>query len=535
MKNDFLRLGKFLLLVLLFLIITACSGTNEESATSDPETNNDSSNEGTSFGGTLTFAFNAQPPTLDPTGTTATATRDIARNIFEQLVTFDSNLEVKPMLAESFDVDTEAKTVTFQLRQGVKFHNGEEMLADDVVASMEKWAQSSAQANSFLSGISFQADGDYTVVAQLEQSGSLDMFIFADQTQIAAIMPKEIVEAATQTGVSEYIGTGPYQFVDWRSDQHIHLERFEDYQSREEESDGLSGKKMAYADDIYFQFVSDPSTRVTGIQTGEYHIGNFIPFDNAAQLEADPNVTNSIQEASFPGLVFNKRDGVFKDIKLRQAVAAALNMEDMMYAAYGNEDFFTLRHELMLEEQIAWYTDAGKGQYDQRNEEKARELLAEAGYNGEEVRILASREYEDYYSLAVVAQQQLESVGMNVKLEVYDWATVLEKRADPSAYDMFTSGWALRPTPVQYPFLASDAEWPGWTDSPEIDRLIDEIQASTSQEEALALTTELQEEFWNYLPIIKPGNSVEITSHRNEISGFDYLNGPILWNISIDD
>jgi peptide/nickel transport system substrate-binding protein len=124
---------------------------------------------------------------------------------------------------------------------------------------------------------------------------------------------------------------------------------------------------------------------------------------------------------------------------------------------------------------------------------------------------------------------------MNVTLEIYDWATVLEKRADPGAYDIFISGWALRPTPIQYPFLESKAEWPGWTDSPQIDRLIQMIQTTSDQEEAKALTAELQEEVWNYLPILKPGNSVEITSYRTDINGFDYLVGPILWNIRFEN
>lgn len=521
----------FIILFAACLIISGCSGNNSSSSEGDSA----SAKEATA-GGTLDFAFNAQPPTIDPLATTATATRDVARNIFEQLVTFDRNMEVQPMLAESFEIDENSNTVTFKLREGVMFHNGEEMTSEDVVASMERWVEKSAQASSFLSGTTFTAEDDYTVVAQLEKTGSIDMFIFADVTQIAAIMPKEVVEAATETGVTEYIGTGPYQFTEWKQDQYIHLTRFEDYANRSEEANGLAGQKNAYADEIYLHIVTDPSTRVTGLQTGEYHIGNFIPYDNAAQLEADPNVENNIQEASFGGLIFNKKEGVFADIKMRQAVASVLNMEDMMTAAYGDEQFFSLNHELMVEEQKAWYTDAGKEQYDQRDPEKAKKLLEEAGYKGEEVRILTSREYEDYYNLAVVAQQQLEEIGMNVKLDVYDWATVLERREDPAAYEIFTSGWALRPTPIQYPFLDSRAEWPGWTNSPEIDRLIEEIQVAKDQEEALALTSELQEEFWNYLPIIKPGNSMEITSYRkSDVAGFDYLVGPILWNVSLNE
>ena len=518
---------KFILFVFICLMVSACSA--------EKTTENNTDDDGEDFGGTLDFAFNAQPPTLDPTGTTATATRDIARNIFEQLVTFDSNLVVKPMLAESFKVNEDDNTVIFELRKGVKFHNGKEMTAEDVVASMEKWAANSVQATSFVQGITFKADGDYTVIAQLEKLGSIDMFIFADITQIAGIMPKEIVEVATEQGVTEYVGTGPYKFEEWKQDQHIHITRFDDYQSRDEPSNGLSGKKIAYVDDIYFKFVTDPTTRIAGLQTGEYHIGNFIPYDNAEQLAANPDLENRIVETSFGGLVFNKKEGAFSNILMRQAVAAALNMEDMMFGAYGNEEFFSLNHELMLKDQTAWYSDAGKDQYDQRDFEKAEKLLDEAGYNGEEIRILTSKEYPDYYNLAVVAQQQLKELGMNVKLEIYDWATVLDKRTDPSAYDIFTSGWALRPTPIQYPFLDSRAEWPGWTDSAEMDRIIDEIQMTTNQDEAQALTAELQKEFWNYLPIIKPGNSVEITTHRAELSGFDYLVGPILWNVSINE
>src|SRR5690606_33843300 len=139
------------------------------------------------------------------------------------------------------------------------------------------------------------------------------------------------------------------------------------------------------------------------------------------------------------------------------------------HAAYGSDEFYTMNHELMLEDQTAWYTDAGKDQYNQQDLEKAKQLLDEAGYNGETVRIMTSREYEDYYMFSVVMQEQLKEIGMDVELEVYEWATVIEKQTDPSAYDMTLTGWGIRPTPIQYPFLDSRAEWAGWSNSKEID------------------------------------------------------------------
>ncbi|WP_368653178.1 ABC transporter substrate-binding protein [Ornithinibacillus sp. 4-3] len=538
---------KLLFLLLIFasalLVLAACSEDKKEEPKEKQEVEKDNEKEEKTeeaeqepqTGGTLNFAFNAQPPGLDPVVTTATATRDIARNIYEQLVTFDSEFQVQPMLAESFEANQEEKTVTFKLRQGVKFHNGDEMKAEDVVASMEKWANESAQAKSFLSGVTFQAEDDYTVVAHLDKTGLIDMFVFADLTQIAAIMPKEIVEAAEEGGVTEYIGTGPYKLEEWKQDQYIHLTKFADYQAVDKPADGLSGKKEAYVDDIYFHIVTDASTRVAGVQSGEYHMANFIPQDSAAQLDADPNVENKADINSIPGIIFNKKVGVFQDQKMRQAIAAALDLEEIMLAAYGSEEFFTMNHELMLEEQTAWYTDAGKDQYNQKDLEKAKKLLEEAGYNGETIRLMTSREYEDYYMFAIVMQEQLKQIGVNLELEVYEWATVIDKQSDPSAYDMTITGWGIRPTPIQYPFLDSRAEWAGWSNSAEIDGYIDAIQASENQEEAKAIMIDLQEEFWNYLPIIKVGNKMDIAAVRTEVSGYDTTVGPILWNISISE
>lgn len=534
-----------LVFIVASLLLVACSGDQEtvkveekenESQDTDTETNesNNSGQDENKYGGTLRFAYNAQPALLDPTSTTADATREIARSIFEQLVTFDSNMEVQPMLAELYEVDEDNNTITFKLRQGIMFHNGEEMLAEDVVASMEKWAAESAQAKTFLTGVTFEEVDDYTVVAHLEKTGRLDLFIFADITQIAAIMPKEVIENAGETGVQDYIGTGPYKLEEWKQDQYIHLVRFDDYNSLESEADGLTGKKAAYVDEIYFHFVTDPSTRVAGLQSGEYHIGNFIPQDTAEMLASNPDIVNRVGLHELPGLVFNKKEGITSNKKIRQALNAALDVEAMMKAAYGNEEFYSLSHEYMLEEQTAWYTDAAKDQYNQKNLEKARQLLDEAGYNGEVVRILTSREFEDYYTFAVVAQEQWREIGVNVELDVSEWAAVLDKRDDPSAYEIFITGWGLRPTPVQYPFLDSRAEWPGWTDSEDIDRLIDEINAASNQEEARKLAAEFQEVVWDYLPIIKVGNKKDVTSLRKEVEGFEILMGPILWNISLE-
>src|SRR5699024_9369540 len=143
----------------------------------------------------------------------------------------------------------------------------------------------------------------------------------------------------------------------------------------------------------YFHIVTDPSTRVAGLQSGEYHIANFLPQDSADRLNADDDIVTRPEINSIPGFVFNKKEGVFSDKRMRQAFAAALNMEEILHAYYGSEDFYELSHELMLEG-TSWYTDAGKDRYNEQDLEKAKQLMDEAGYDGEDIHILTSREYE---------------------------------------------------------------------------------------------------------------------------------------------
>lgn len=514
-----------LVLILAFSII-GCSGA-EETGTKKSEAESGEKVKG----GELQVAYNAQPPTLDPLLSTAVATRDITRHVYESLVTFNQKFEVEPMLAESYEVSDDGKKITFKLRKGIKFHNGKEMTIDDVVASMKRWQEVTPLGKSYFSEATFTGEGDDTVILDMPSPLATALGMLADPGQAAIITPKEVNESVNEKGLTEFVGTGPYKFVEWKTDQYVKLERFDDYQSLETKSSGLAGKKEALVDAIFFQFVTDASTRLAGIQTGEYDIANAIPFDNAEQLEANPDVKNHVDHNGFNGVVFNKKAGFFKDVKARHAVNAALDQEEILMSSFSNNKFYELEHGLMIKDQVEWYSEAGKKLYNQHDAETAKKLLKEAGYNGEEIVILASRDYEDHYNAAVVVQQQLEKIGMKVKLDVYDWPTLLQKRGEENAYDMFVTGFPTEPTPAKYVFLDSANQWPGWTNDPKMDELLEKINAATSQDEAKKYFAELQEEFYQYLPIIKFGNKTTITTTRSNIKDMGFLQGIILWNV----
>ncbi|MEH7123100.1 ABC transporter substrate-binding protein [Bacillus sp. JJ1503] len=528
-KRKLFATGLIFLLSIFLLIGCAPNNTSNSNTNTDTKQNEENTN---SSGGTIKLAWNSQPPTLDTHTTNTNVVRDIARQIFENLITFDENYELAPMLAESFEESEDRKTITFKLRKGVLFHNGKELKAEDVVASMTKWQQNGT-AKTELGNSTWEAIDDYTVTLNVEKPSISVLYRLADVTQTASIMPKEVIEAADATGVKEFIGTGPFKLEEWKHDSYIKLAKFEGYKPLDAPTSGLGGKKEALVDEIYIYFVSDISTRVNGVISGEYDYAFELPFDSMQQLKSSPEVVIDIWPYGFETLVFNKK-GIFQDLRLRQAINHAINNEELLSLAFTDKEFYRLEPAYMRPEQKNWYTQAGEENYNVYDVEKAKELLKEADYKGEEVTILTSSDYRYHYDAAVITQQSLEKIGMNVKLDVTDWATLLDRRKDPEKWDIFFTQFTTVATPLAYPFLESKVEYPGWTNSPDIDRLINEIRNSPSQEEATAKFEELQAIIWSELPVINVGMANFISSYSNKVKGYSEFMGPIFWNTSIE-
>lgn len=530
----------WLVIMISSLWLVACNGESEETTASNQETTDSAQNEETTSddivqsGGELKIAVSAQPPTLDGHVSTAIVSMEISRNIFETLVALDENLSPQPLLAESVERSEDATTYTFHLRQGVKFHNGKELKAEDVVASMNRWL-SRSPIKDIVEENAFKEVDEYTVTIELDEpmSDLLDILAGLGRGQYTPIMPKEVIESATAEGVTEYIGTGPYKFEEWKQDQYIHLTRFEDYQSPQGEPSGMVGHREAIVDDIYYYFVPDDSTRLAGIQTGEYDIADNMSFDSYEHLQSNPNLKLYTGSSGTHTLIYNKIEGVLADPKMRQAINAALNMEEIMQASFVNEDLYSLNPGFLSEDQTSWATRAGEESYNQQNPEKAKQLLEEAGYQGEEIKLMVTRDYDYHYNAAVVVQEQLTQAGFNVNLEVYDWATLIGNLDDTKKWDMFITGTAFVTSPSQ--LLILDPNFYGGTKHPKIDELKDAIRLSTSQEEAKAHWEELQAFLWNeYVPATVFGHHGRIVVAQDYVEGLRTFPGPIPWNTSVN-
>ncbi|WP_368653252.1 ABC transporter substrate-binding protein [Ornithinibacillus sp. 4-3] len=526
----------FLFVMLITIFLVACSSNEKETqvkSKSSQEGNEE--NQAAETGGQLNVVYPQQPPTLDTYINTSRPTTDIAKHIFETLVTTDSDYQVQPMLADSWEQSDDGKIITFTLREGVKFHNGKELKAEDVVASMNDWIEMSGLGKEYFTGASFSEIDEYTVELVMPEPLSTALLILAyGGGNLPAIMPKEIRESADTEGVKEFIGTGPFKFEEWRQDQHLHFTKFDDYSPRSEEADGLAGKKEALVDDLYFLFIADSMTATAGLTTGEYDVFYGIPTENVEVVEKAGNVETAVYPSGILNVVFNKRQGLFTDQKAREAALIGIDKEAIMTASYSSPEFYDLNHNVMpTYQQGMWFSESGKELYESFDTERAKQLLGETNYNGEEIIIIASRDSDSSYNGAVVLQHELKELGLNATLQVYDWATLNEVREDENSYDILFLTNTDKPDPTAHVFLRKD--WPGWTDDSKYDEIVDEFRGVPSLEEARALYEDFQTWFYEYIPIIKVGDVNSIYANRTAIKNVQYADGIILWNVSKED
>ncbi len=477
-------------------------------------------------GGTLRYAHYAEPPTLDAHWTTAAITGDITRFIYEGLFVLNSRSEPVPQLVQSWQVSPDRMTYTFVLRQGRQFHHGRELVADDVVASLTRWGRIASRGREIFSAVaSLTATDRYTVRMQLREPNGVVPVGLAFPGQWAAIYPKEVVDEVGTGLIRRFIGTGPYRLAEHIPDRHIRLERFDRYQSRTEPADGLAGARAAHFDTVLITPVTDPAVRIAGVQKGEYDFAHAIPPDEYARLRQDSRVATYV-EPSTSWLIgqFNKRMGVLTNKTLRHAILAALDLDKIMSAAFGPRALWRLDPSLMPKETYMW-SDAGKELYNQKNPQRAKQLLSEAGYKGEPIRWLTSPERPTYYDATQVAKAQLEAAGMRVELVITDWATLLSRRTRPEFWDIFTTGM-LAPLAEPTVLLAVLPAWPGWYESREMAAYLKLLSRHSDPTVRLDLWRRAQKQFWDDAAAIKFGDFYVLHLHRRELKGI--IGSPIL-------
>jgi len=374
-------------------------------------------------GGDLVFGQQAKVNSLDQHTSAAASTRNIAMNVFEPLLIRDENFAVMPNLAASVEASADGKTYVFKLRPGVKFHNGKPMTTADVVASFDRYKQMGVDRGMLNPVEGWEAKDASTFVINMKTPQPTFLENLSSFLVPVVIIPAENAKAAAMQLPA--VGTGPFELVENVADSHVKLKRFDGYtpDTRYKDADGFAGYRVACVDTVTFRIVTEPGARVAGIETGELHSAEDIPVTSQARLKGNKNIVLTylnnfwIQVAEV-----NVSAPLTENLKIRQAIQAALNMEEIMESASDGAYRLNVGFQYPGQSQ---YTDAGKETYNQKDPAKAKRLLAEAGYKGEELVLLTNKDYTSMYNASLVVAEQLKAIGMNIKLQVMDWpATV---------------------------------------------------------------------------------------------------------------
>ena len=480
------------------------------------------------MGGVLKVASIGEPPTLDIPMSTATLVYEIMWHVNESLFTYDKGFNPVPLLAESHAVTDKGLRHTITLRKGVKFHNGKEMTSADVVPSLRRWGRVASIGRSLWKYVeSVDAKDPYTVVISLKQpSASL---IYGLSEPHAAVYPKESIDAAGEGQLKEFIGTGPYRFVEHKPDRHIKLARFKDYSARAEPPSGFGGKRTAWLDEILFLTVPDTAVRLAGVETGEYHHAMFVKQDSYDRVKGLPALESRIvKPRGWAVAVLNHKAGPMMQKKLRQAVQAALDMEPILAGGFGSRDFYRLDPGLFFPEQ-PWHSTASSKLYNQHDKDKARRLVKESGYTGQPLRWVTTREYEFMYKNALVAKQQLEEVGIAVDLQVVDWATLNHRTEKPELWEIFSTGFVFSADPANH--VAFRCTFQGWWCNEEKERLLGELQVEMDVKKRKAIVDRLQTVFYEEVGSVKLGDYFTLDVARRDLRG-EFRTAPRLyfWN-----
>jgi peptide/nickel transport system substrate-binding protein len=490
----------------------------------------------------LRVRLNADIRSTDP-GTNRDANTDgLMAHVVEGLVAFRDDTSVGPMLAESWTVSNEGKTYTFRLRQGVKFHNGATMTADDVVWSLKRWLDPATQwrclSEFSATGIAriekIEAPDSQTVAVTLDQPTALFLPTLArpDCGQ-AAIIHRDSVGPDGKWIAP--VGTGPFKLGEWKRGQYVDIVRFDGYVSRSEPRSGYTGAKTAQVDRVRFNVIPDSSAAKAGLLSGSLDVIKSLSTTDLEDLKSRPDVQLSISPTfAVAGILFQTRDPLLKDVRIRRAIALSIDTAEIVDAvmegtARPNNSALPLGSPFYGELQSHGYV---------QNIAEAKKLLVEAGYRGQPIKMIANKRYSFVFDSAVLVQAMALAAGINIEIEVLDWAAELDRynrgdyqamaftfsaRLDPSlSFEMLTGPKATQPRKV-------------W-DNPEAQEMLRQSMITDDTAKRQALFDEMHRRFIADVPMIVLFNESELTALRKNIKGYAgwLYPEPRFWGVTVE-
>ncbi|ALS75634.1 peptide ABC transporter substrate-binding protein [Planococcus rifietoensis] len=488
------------------VVLAGCSSDNAES-------DGGAAPEDEKSGGTLVYGRGADSVSLDPINVTDGESIRVTHNIYETLLEYDHNLELQPKLATEYSSSEDGLTWTFQLREGVKFHDGTDFNADAVVFNFERWMDPENPYHEgdfpyypFLYG-GFKGDENH-LIESVTATGEheLEIVLKRKTAPFLSYLAISMFGIASPAAIEQYgagigenpVGTGPFKFEEWNRNNTITLSKNEDY--------WMEGKP--YLDQVIYQVIPENSARLNALQTGEIDIVDGMNASDTTIVE-DTEGIELIKRPSFNigYMAFNMEKEPFDDPLVRKAINMAIDKEEIVDAFYnGLADPATSPLPPSL-----WSHDESLEKYDY-NVEEAKKLLAEAGLEDgftTELHTMSNpRPYlPEPMKIAEAIQSDLAEIGITAEIVSSEWATYLEDTKN-GKHSMAMYGWTgvmADPDNFLYPNLSkTNAEVPAqniaFYKSDEFTSLITEARETIDQDKRTELYQEAQQLFQEDAP-----------------------------------
>ena len=345
--------------------------------------------------GVVRFVPHGDVRSLDPIWTTANMSAYHGAMVFDTLFGIDADLQPQPQMVETWEVSDDQLIYKFVLREGLKWHDGSPVTAEDCVASLQRWAARDGGGQHMMRRVKeIVPTGDDSLEIRLNEPYGLVIDVLAKtSTPICYMMRKE--EAATDPNeqVTTMIGSGPFRFVEdeWVPGSKLVYERNPHYVPRNEPASGMAGGKAVHIERAEWNIMPDPQTAMAALQAGEIDFFEIPPLDLIDILKADPAIKVEVlnQLGNVGQVRLNHLHPPFDKVEARRAMLHLVNQEDYMRACIGNPNYyqicgsqFTCGSPMENDAGLEWMEGAP-------NVDLAKELLAKAGYDGRAVVVLS--------------------------------------------------------------------------------------------------------------------------------------------------
>ncbi len=490
----------------------------------------------------LKVRLNADIRATDPGVNRDENTDAVAQHIVEGLVAFREDASVGLMLAEKYETSADGLTYTFTLRPDLKFHNGAPVTAAEVAWTWQRYLD---KATGFRCTADFDGRGLMKVAAVEAKDARTVAFTLAKPSALFLT----VMSRPDCGGTAVYhrdslgpdgkwkapIGTGPFTLADWKRGEYIELARYAGYQSRGGARDGLGGGKQALVDKVRFIIIPDAAAAKAALLSGSVDVVPDIANSDVGELSKRSDVSvESTSTFGMVGLLFQTRDALLGDVRLRKAILASLDMAAAVEAVSEGQ---AKPNASPVPIASPWHKGPQKD-VPKQDIALAKKLMAEAGYKGQKITLLATKRYQSSFDQAVVTQAMMQAAGFNVEIEVLDWATLLDKyskgdyqmmsflysaRLDPAlSFEMITGPKATQPRKV-------------WDNADAI-KLIQDAMVELDMGRRQTIVDQLYAKFREEQPMIVMYNGTENAAIRKAVTGYRtwVMGTPRLWGVGLN-